>query len=210
MNRKLKALGLALVAVLAMGALSASAASAENFHSESATDTVIKGSQVGQDVFVFNAGTVKCNEATYAGEQKGATATSVKVTPTYTECTAFGFVNTKIDSAQCTYEFSSDNNNVVISCPSAEPLTVTAFNCWVALHSQTLGGISYNNTGAGNSRDIDLGTNVTGISYSQHSKAFPGCNNNKTEQSYTNGTYTAGTTVQGFTTGGTQVGIWRS
>src|SRR5690242_11310177 len=79
MNRKLKALGLALFAVLALGAFSASAAMAGDFHSETSTDTVIKGSQVGTDVFTVNAGTVKCNEATYAGNQSGATATTVKV-----------------------------------------------------------------------------------------------------------------------------------
>jgi hypothetical protein len=206
MNRKLKALGLALVAVLAMGALSASAASAENFHSESATDTVLKGSQVGTDVFTVNAGTVKCNEATYAGTQSGATATTVKVTPTYSECTAFGFVSTAIDVNGCTYEFSSDNSNVVIGC-ATNPITVTAFNCWVTVGSQTTnGGITYTNTGAGASRDVDVTVNISGIHYVQHSKSFPGCSSG----TRTDGKYTGAATVQGFTTGGAQVGVWRS
>jgi hypothetical protein len=205
MNRKLKALGLALVAVLAMGAFSASAASAGDFHSESATDTVIKGSQEGTDVFTVNAGTVKCNEATYAGVQAGATATQVKVNPSYSECTAFGFVSTTIHSKQCTYEFSGDNNNVVIDCPTNEPITVTAFNCWVTVDDQTIGGISYTNKGAGTSRDVHVHVTSSGIKYTQHSKSFPGCSSG----TFTNGTYTGTATVQGFTTGGTQVGVWR-
>jgi hypothetical protein len=219
MIRNLKALGLALFAVLAMGAFTASAASAGDFHSESATHTVIKGSQVGSDVFTVKAGTVKCEEATYAGEQVGATATTVKVTPTYTECTAFGFVKTAIDTNGCTYEFSGDNNNVVIACPTA-PITVTAFNCHVKVGSQSLAGITYTNTPTkaeaeheeketGKSsrlRDVDVGVNITGITYTQESKSFPGCSNG----TFTDGKYTGAATVQGFTTTGTLVGVWRS
>jgi hypothetical protein len=219
MNRKLKALGLALFAVLAMGALSASAAMAADFHSENGTDTVIKGSQVGSDKFVVNAGTVTCNEATYEGIQSGATSNTVTVTPKYTECTAFGFVNATIHTNGCRYVFDADTNaegftDVTIDC--SEPteggtthqraITVTAFNCWVTVGSQTTGnGIKYANTGSGASRDVDVSVSLTGITYTQHSKTFPGCSNG----TFNNGSYTGAATVQGFATGGGQVGVWR-
>ena len=205
MNRKLKALGLALIAVLAMGALSASAASAGTFHSEIATDTVIKGEQIGTDVFTVNAGTVKCNEAKYNGNQAGATATTVKVTPEYSECTAFGFVNTTIHSKQCTYEFSGDNLDVVIGCPAAEPITVTAFNCWITVPSQTLAGaITYTNV-AGPPKDVKVKVNSKTITYTQHSKSFPGCSGG----TRTTGEYLGEATVRGLSTAGVATGVWR-
>lgn len=205
MKHTLKAWGLALFAVLAMGALSASPASAGDFHSELSTDTVIKGEQIGTDVLTVNAGTVKCNEAKYTGNQSGATATTTKVTPEYTECTAFGFINTNIDSKQCTYEFSGDNNDVVIACPAGEPITVTAFNCWVTISSQTTKstGVTYINTGAGTTRHV-RSTESLEVHVVQHSKSFPGCSGGTSF-----GKWTKEKTTKCFSTAGAQVGCWR-
>jgi hypothetical protein len=54
MNYKLKAVGLALVAICAMGAISAAGAQAKTFHSEVNT-TFYEGSQVGANVFTTTA-----------------------------------------------------------------------------------------------------------------------------------------------------------
>jgi hypothetical protein len=214
MIRNLKALGLALVAILALGALSASAAMAETgFHSDEA-HTILKGSQIGTDTFTVNAGTVKCGQATYEGTTDEKTETTVTVTPNYSECVAFGFVNTTIDVNGCTYEFSSHNNNVVIGC-GANPITVTAFNCWVTVGSQTTnGGITYGHTPTAHEvsttgprpTDIDVTVNISGIHYTQHSKSFPGCSNG----TRTDGKYTGAATVQGFNTANEPVDIWRT
>jgi len=185
-------------------AFSASAAFAGSLHSEG-TDTTLKGSQVGEDVFTVNAGTVKCTEATYAGTT-GATTTETtqKLTPTYSGCTAFGFVSTAIDTNGCQYEFSGDNESVnIVNCSTG--IVVTAFNCWVTVKNQTpTGTVSYTNTGTGTGRDIDATVNLTAVTYTQTSKSFPGC----TAGTFTNGTYKGAATVQG-SSGGKAVGIWR-
>jgi hypothetical protein len=206
MNRKLKALGLALAAVMAMAAF-ASPASAAEFHSEVA-HTEIKGEQEeALDVFTTNAGTVKCNTATYTGTTSAVTTSEITVTPAYSNCTAFGFVNTPIDTNNCHYTFTSNPGTppvMHIVCPSA-PITVTAFNCWVTVGSQTVNsGITYTNSGVGSARDITVDKTISGLTYTQHSKSFPGCSIG----TFTNGTFTGSTTIKGTNTAGTQVGIW--
>ncbi|HEX7278555.1 MAG TPA: hypothetical protein VF255_02920 [Solirubrobacterales bacterium] len=216
MNRKLKALGLALVAVFAMSALSAASASAVEFHS-SVAHTELRGEQhAGEDTFTVNAGTVRCSHATYTGTETSATATTQSVTPAYTGCKAFGFVNTTIDTNGCSYRFDSNGNNVDIICPG-NPITVTAFNCWVTVGSQeNLGTVTYTNVAGQTTKnekeevigvhedDVTVDVNITGIKYTQHSKSFPGCTNG----TFTNGTYTGSATVRGFNTAGEQVDIW--
>jgi hypothetical protein len=204
MTRKFKALGLALFAVLAMSALSASAASAGEFHSEAA-HTILSGSQLGEDIFTVTAGTVKCKEATYSGTQSSATATTVTVKPTYTECTAFTFVNTTIDTNGCEYEFSGDDNKVnIVNCTSA--LTVTAFNCYVTVGNQKgLESVTYTNEGKTTSRDVKVKVGINNVTYTQESKSFPGCSNG----TMNNGSYTGEATVRGFNTENVQVGVWR-
>lgn len=172
MHLKLKALCLVIFAAMAIGVVSAPAASAGYFHSEGA-ETVIQGSKVETDVLTLNAGTVKCNGVTYSGEQYTATATTIKVTPSYTECTAFGFVNAPIDVNGCTFEYSADNGNTVIDC-GASPMTITAFSCQVTITDQTTSGTTYSNIGSGAERQIHTSAHRK-IHYHQHSKSFPGC-----------------------------------
>ena len=202
MTPKLKALGLAFVAVLALGALSATAASAAEFHSEAA-HTILDGSQpVGEDdVWTFNAGTVKCTSATYSGTQSSATTASLSVKPTYSGCTAFGFVNTPVHW-ECVLFFNG-SRLVWWFCI----IEVTAFNCTVKVAPQELpNGVTYDNAGSGTSRDITATFNLSGIKYTQESKAFPGCTNG----TFTNGTYKGSATITGTNTTGSAVGIWSS
>jgi hypothetical protein len=212
MTRNLKALGLVVLAALAAMAVTASAASATaKFHSELPTHTVISGTQVGEDVFTTNAGTVRCKKATYSGLQSGAEAETVEVTPSYSECTAFGFVNATIDVNSCTYKFGITSTTPepfeghITICPNGGTITVTAFNCWVHVGQQgPLKGVTYTNEGSGKTRDIRVKVSLSGIHYVQTSKSFPGCE----EKTFTNGTYTGEATVQGFSTENVQVGVW--
>jgi hypothetical protein len=205
MNRKLKALALALAAVMAMAAFASSASAAE-FHSE-VEHTEIKGEMEGTDVFTTNAGTVKCTTATYTGTTSAFTTKEITVTPTYGGCTAFGFVNTPIDTNNCHYTFTPNPGTppvLHISCPVA-PITVTAFNCWITVGSQTVNsGIEYTNNGVGATRDVTVDVNISGLTYTQHPKNFPEC----AKGTFSNGAYSGLATVKGSNTAGTQVGIW--
>jgi hypothetical protein len=206
MNRKLKALGLALAAVMALAAFAGSASAAE-FHSEVA-HTEISGSQVGSAVFTTNAGTVKCTEATYSGTQTtGVTSTEVTVTPKYGGCTAFGFIGATIDVNGCPKRFTANASPFLHLICFEKSIEITTPTCTVTVGAQTIGlGLTYTNEGAGTTRDIRVKASVSGLTYTQHNKSFPNCTGGA--GTFTNGTYTGEETVKGANTAGTQVGIW--
>lgn len=204
MMGKLKAIGPAIAMVAAVAALSPATALAGEFHSEGA-HSVISGSLVGESKWTFNAGTVTCQEATYSGTLSAATSTTTKVTPSYSGCKAFGFVNTTIDVNGCQYEFSGDNANMDIICPKS-PMTVTAFNCWVTIVTYYVfdEDVIYTNYGVGSSRHISDNLHIE-TKYIQHSKTFPGCSNG----TFTNGTFSETITTRCRTLFGVQLGCWR-
>jgi hypothetical protein len=206
MNRNLKALGLAIVAVMAFAALAGSASAAE-FHSEVAHTEII-GSPVATDVFTFNAGTVKCAEATYSGTQTtGVTSSEVTLTPKYGGCTAFGFIGATIDVNGCDFRYTPIANPILhIICPS-KPIEITTPTCDIAIGTQTVNsGVTYIDNAVGTTREITLRLALTGLIYTHDPTSFPNCTGGA--GTFTNGTYSGETTIKGANTAGTQVGIW--
>ena len=89
MIRNLKALGLAVVAVLAMTALAAPASQAASFTAASYTAT-LEGEQLAAESHVFTlAGgrTVTCTSAKFKGTLAAPSSTAT-ITPTYSSCHA--------------------------------------------------------------------------------------------------------------------------
>ena len=100
MTRKLKVLGLALLAVFALGAVGAQGASAgtdHEFHSDG-EKTVLTGTNVGaHKLQVGEAGTVECTIATIQSTQKGTLVSAgtyksdtITVKPSTSNCTFGG------------------------------------------------------------------------------------------------------------------------
>jgi hypothetical protein len=96
MKVNLRALGLALIAVFAFGAVMASAVSAEvtdHFTSE-VEKTVLTGEQVGtsEDNFYgikkVSSLALTCKKVTFAGTVTGKSVTEITLVPTYFECTS--------------------------------------------------------------------------------------------------------------------------
>lgn len=222
--RNLKTLAVSMAAVLAMSLVAASGASAGEYHSE-VESTTLSGSQIGTDVFTTNAGTVKCNEATYTGSQTGKTSSEVTINPTYSECTAFGFAGATVEVNMCHYVYNGGVEHlfsptrikaatlkIVCNTTEGKEITVVAklagvTKCTVHIPPQEgLQETTFDNEGAGSSRDIRATVNVTGIKYSQ--TAGTGIGACKTENNLTNGTYVGEATIKGFDSGGTQKGIW--
>ena len=182
MNRKLKTLGLVLASVLALVALTASNASAAFFVSAVHPQT-INGSQTTSHVFTTNAGTVNCKKATFSGTTGEYIAETQTLTPDYSECTAFGFINVPVHENGCAYVFNAGGTTEV-ECPEGKKIEITAPFCTTTVGPQHFSsGMSYSNN-AGET-DIVASTNISGISY------------NECGTSRTNGTYTGGTTVTG-------------
>ena len=197
MIRNLKVLGLAVAAVLAVSVVGVSAASAAEFHSETAK-TKVTGAQTTTHKFKTDPGEVTCKVATFAGEQTTATASTITITPTYKECTLFsaifGNIAVSVDFAtgECDYVFNASGHTEIKCNKAGGNVTVSGPGCTVTIPPQTLAtGNTFSTTGAGTSRDIDVVTNASGIKYS-YSGFTCGSGTNTT-----NGTYTGNTTVQG-------------
>jgi hypothetical protein len=205
MIRTFKMLGLALVAMLALGAM-ASVASAAKFHSE-ASSTTLTGEQPAEfnDKFKTDAGNVECKTATYTGTVSGETTSTASATPSYSGCTAAFGASVTIDVNGCSYEFHTNNNTADVVCPEGKVIEVTAPGCVVTVGAQTgLNGVSFSSNEA--KSNVTVTVKSTNVKYEEHNKGFfPTCANNTKATS--NGEYNGSATVTG-TSGGKSVNIW--
>jgi hypothetical protein len=175
-TRKIKTLGAALVTVVALTAVMASAASATEFTASKYSTTGTATSAKGNDVFTTEGGTVKC-----ASHFEGTLTESspiLTVRTNYTECEAFGFLSATVSTGSCTYDLkwpwdSGDTYSVDadISCGYEGAIIITAGTCKVRIGSQfTDGSVAVtNNTAYG---DILIRASVTGIEYSVTQDGF--------------------------------------
>jgi len=185
MTRNLKALGLALVAVFAMSAVMASAASAEStfkFKLEG-TPTKLTGKQhAGDDIFNTHTGTISCSEVTYVGEQIGTEVTEITLTPSFSKCKAFGLFNVPITTNECKYTFKPGTKtgteftgSVSIVCPAGKVIEVEAPGCKVTYGSQSnLGGVEYTNIGTTTTREITFDITLNFVKFEEHSSPLFG------------------------------------
>jgi hypothetical protein len=90
MNTKLKALGVAFVAALALTAVMASAAMATPGFTSSVSSPTLHGEQEGSHEFTASAssgfGGITCSTVTFSGTGEGTFATSQTITPTWSGC----------------------------------------------------------------------------------------------------------------------------
>ena len=172
--RNVRILGLALLAMLSIGAVASASASADTLTAQ-AYPAVLTGTAepAFTDEVVTTAGTVKCPDVKYDGTITGpvTTAGSISVTPTYANCTAFGFSST-IHHKSCSFQFkvlAGTAGTVNLACSTAgDELTITAIGagvtkCTVHIPPQTdiPGTIKFTNTVSGGTVEA----NLTGIKY---------------------------------------------
>ena len=211
--RTLKVFGLALVAVIALGAITAASAFAakHEFHSGSANTTVTVSSNATQE-FTYETGgeVVKCSTIGGSGEFTGQTTGIVTFKPTYSNCKVnIPFTSVQIDMNECDYEFTIDpagtgldNGPVHIKCPTKAgvqqqiTITVKLFGgelCNFHIAEQTPSGVaSYANNGAS---QVDVTPGQTAIQGQRQGSAECGAAKSTT------GTYTGRVQVKGEITG---------
>ena len=187
MIRNLKTYGLVLVAVGAIGAVTASAASAvvTPFWFKSDGDwTKYVGAQVKiggvGDQFTTDAGAISCETTTYAGSSSATTVSSIELTPTYSDCTpVIGF--STVTTNGCSYLLKADNDTggdpvkydveTEIKCPPGKDITVDVYTnssettriCTIHIPPQNTGtGTTLTNTGTGTiTADIGIPSVIT-------------------------------------------------
>jgi hypothetical protein len=202
---KIKLLGLALVAALAIGAVSVASASAEvEFHSE-AEKTFGTGEQIGTAVYDTAAGSLKCKVLKGTGQIIGKTAKGVTISPILSECTAFGLaIEWNFNGCQYT---ATSSGIIHLECPVGKEvlITVKAGNCSIGTPAQSNKAI-YTNEGVGSTRDVKVTTTATNLVYNVYG---PGtiCG---TLGQHNDGRPTGSITVKGYSDEAhtNQVGIW--
>jgi len=154
MIRCLKILGLLVVAALAMSTAIAASASAEVTITCSSYHCKGTGSNTqGNEKFTTEAGSVECDshfvieeDGTLIGTGLQAASTTVTVTPTYTNCKAFGFLGATVTPHSCDYLFHATEklalnvytHHVDVVCRTAgDAITITASTCTIDIPAQT-------------------------------------------------------------------------
>jgi hypothetical protein len=195
--RYAKALGLAFIAMLALSAVVATAASADDFTAEKYPATLTGTNEPGfSDEFLTTIGTFKCTQTTYAATIAGPT-TSVTATPSFSGCAAFGFPFV-FDMNGCTFKLNvgaGTTGDVDLVCPAGAEVTITGTSagttkCIEHLKAQSdiAGTVAYSNIGVGATREITISSSLSGIDY----------------------THTAGTGIGACTTGSAVNGVLNS
>lgn len=191
MTHKVKALGLALVAVFALSAVGASAASAE-FKADSYPATLTASAE-SEQVFTSSTGQVRCTTLTGDATLTEESA-AITTTPAYTGCTAFvgeSELKAKVTFNGCDYNFTTELTH--IECPSGKNIIieVTALNlkCY-EVEPQTTSGITFTNTEVGSTSAVTIDAEVTGLAYIETGACGSG-------QTTNNATYTGTALITG-------------
>jgi hypothetical protein len=172
MRRKLKTLGLALVAAFAISAVVASAASA-NF--TTATDNTTMTLLGGNQVFKTEGGAkAECTSALGYVTKVATVQTELTAVPEYSGCTfTEGSITrlAKIDPMGCTYVFTA-TEQVHIECSGTNVITVKlfiigAYQQCLDIQPQTPTSPKYHlaNGSFSGQMDFALGSTVSGITY---------------------------------------------
>jgi len=169
MTRKLKALGLGLLAAFALSAIGAQAASGDVFTTGAEPKTVFTSSADTQHLFSYSVGSVKCAVTNFSGTQTGDTATELTITPTYEECT-FAGEPAAVRTNHCDYTFTTETDEghapVGVECENEGEhieVEITPWNhCTLTIAPQTTGGgVTYTDEGGEVTVDITAEVEVT-------------------------------------------------
>lgn len=153
MPSKLKTLGLAIVAALALTAVMASAAQAQ-FTSASSGTTTLSGALIGNTHISGGSGTgsITCEVTGYHGTMSGSSAATITLKPSYgPTCTdAFGRVVHVVKNT-LEYHFLTGASKGLMTVTGSLELTVTgSTHCTITINGhQTSNGKSYTNNANG-------------------------------------------------------------
>jgi hypothetical protein len=226
MARNRKALGLALCATMALGAVVASAASGQTteklFHSE-IEKTTLTATAITPWRFVTGPGEeFTCNKIEITSTITPKTTNDIKAVPHYSECsmkTGGLTIPAHIDTNSCYYTFTitdetethhkySGPTHIECTTPSDSITVTTTFlggtqQCMhIPAQTPTTPTVDYTNEGKEKTRDIRVISTVKGFTYTKTSICGEG--------TFNNAELIGEVTIKGEEdkVGGAQVGIW--
>jgi hypothetical protein len=143
--KRVRIIGLALVAVFAMSAVAAASASAREYVTEKARET---SSATTTNTQKFTAGTnvVTCKKATFSWSKQPEKAKTFTVAPTYEECEVSSFFGVKatVNMGTCKYQFNEPTGTTepykatVDLIPTCE-IKITASICEIKIKGEQKG-----------------------------------------------------------------------
>lgn len=219
MTRKLKFLVLALVATMAMSAMTATAALAlKQFKAES-PPVKLTGKEEATEEETVEGGVVKCTGSTYTGVQGSANSAELTLTRSYGTCTFNGMTEiVNPNGCQQVYKITGEAGGIAtgtmdISCSGSNEITHTlkvgeVVKCTVHIPPQNgLGPVKFTNIGAGATRELTIDIEITNLKYSQ--TAGTGLGACPTADNKANGTYSGKVLLTGENEAGTvHRGFW--
>jgi hypothetical protein len=212
--RRLKSLGGAALVALALATTMASAAHAAQFMSDGNVEAKVEANQSTTHTFSVEGNNSTCGTAKFATAGLfNSPRSSVVLHPTYSGCTAFGFINVVISTTGCDLVFTAPGTVVAgkvpggleIVCDPGKAITVTAGTCEVSIGPQSFTkGLTFENNSAVFPRTVTLHSAVTGIEVTKVKDGFL-CPLSGTGP--VKGTYTGDTLAKAFSAEAEQVGI---
>ena len=183
--RSFKALGLSLVAALALGAVVTSAAQAEGKFIAGKYPAALTGTSTTPHTFTMAGGAreITCNSATFSGELAAASE-AVAISSVYTACFSKpGSVPIWILANGCSYTWSvaklesptTASGAEALNCPAGKEYEYYVFEnamkqvegipmCIYGIPPQgAVSTLSYTNQGSGSTANVDVTRNVTGL-----------------------------------------------
>jgi hypothetical protein len=166
--KHLKTLGLAILALVAVSALSGVAsASAAEFHATE-KGVAISGEQATSHKFTITGSSVTCTTAKFTGTTEATASTTQKVHPAYEGCTAFGFAGAIVNTTGCQYNFHTQTGTVDLESCTNGGITIEVNaglgKCVTKVQNQTgINGQSWATGGSSPSRDITATSSANNI-----------------------------------------------
>lgn len=165
MTDKFQVLVAPILVVLALSALNASLAQAAQFTANAYPTTVTAASPLGNGEIVSEAGTLECAEH-YVGTLSGASS-SITLTPTFTNCTAYGFSEAAVDVNGCEFVVHV-TGGVDLNCPSGKVLEFTAHCVWHIPAQTGLKWVTLTNQGS----HVNMSLNLSNLTYNATKDPF--------------------------------------
>ena len=209
MIRNLKALGLALIAVFAIGAVMVASASATLGHltsTRTGVETFGTGSDTGAEDALHKFGsTLTCTHDTFIFGKYNSTkepgvhnplilpASTVTVTPFYTGCSS-GSEPATVTMNGCDFVFHLTDGKVDLICPVGKVVEIHRYsnahnhatgisNCTTTIKPKTgMGTLTYKNLAGG---DVEVNGTITGLTVESHGACSFGFTIENSEGTYT-------------------------
>lgn len=167
MIRHIKLLSRATIVVVALSAVTASAAGAAQFTSSSYPTSITAASSEGNEVFATEAGSLSCLNGHFAGTMSEPSPT-ITITPTFTSCSGWSFMEATVTMNGCDFIFHA-TGVFDLECSGSNKVVIVAGTCEVQVGTQTgLVGIDLTNSGA----NIMSQATVGGIAYTVTKDGF--------------------------------------